>query len=256
VATPIGNLKDMTPRAVTALQEADIIFAEDTRTAMALLNHLGFKKPIKSYHKANEVKASAEALACLENGSRIALISEAGLPGISDPGYLLISKLMEKGIPFEVVPGVSAVIHAIAASALSKNGSFLFYGFLPHKGVKKTLEILKSTVFYPILFFESPHRVAKTLEFMLEIFQPPVAVCRELTKLHEEVLWIFTKEEIKKLTVKGEFCLVVNNSNSHCEHTVDAEPIVSVLKSKGVSSRDIVSLLKSIGIPVKIKYNI
>jgi 16S rRNA (cytidine1402-2'-O)-methyltransferase len=255
VATPIGNLKDITPRAVSALQEADVIFAEDTRTAMALLNYLGIKKPVKSYHKVNEVKASKQALACLENGERIALISEAGLPGISDPGYLLTRRLMEKSIPFEVVPGVSAVTHAVAASALSKNGSFLFYGFLPRNGTKKALETLKKTVFYPIVFFESPYRVIKTLEFMLDIFQTPIAVCRELTKLHEEVLWIHAKDELKKLTVKGEFCLVADNTVNCRSTAIDIDPAISMLRSRGFSSKDIAVLLKSIGISFKFKYN-
>ena len=248
VGTPIGNLADMTPRAVQALREADVVFAEDTRTAKALLHHLELSKPLKSYHKDNEQAAAREMLAEIEAGKKTALISEAGMPGISDPGYLLVRMLLERGLPFEVVPGVSAAVHASVASGLCESGQYLFYGFLPHKGAKKALQnTVKSPV--PVIFYESPHRVKETIKLLLAHFPAPVAVCRELTKLHEEIVHIYDEKDLERLTVKGEFCLVVspNSQEQAAGVCTDYEHIARLLAGEKLPVKTIASILKGIG---------
>jgi 16S rRNA (cytidine1402-2'-O)-methyltransferase len=249
VGTPIGNLSDITPRAVTALREADIIFAEDTRTAKALLHHLNISKPLESYHKDNEQSAVASVLAKLDSGQNIALVSEAGMPGISDPGFLLVRTLIEKNLPFEIVPGVSAAVHAAVASGLCEHGQYLFAGFLPHKGSEKVLEKFKKIPF-PIVFYESPHRVKETVGLLLQHFPAPVAVCRELTKLHEEVVWVHSTDEFAKITVKGEFCLVVDNSKVTADTaagSTDYKKVAEILSDSGTPVKAIVEVLKTMG---------
>jgi 16S rRNA (cytidine1402-2'-O)-methyltransferase len=250
VGTPIGNLSDLTPRAASALEEADIIFAEDTRTARELLSHLKLSKTIKSYHKDNERQAAAEVLKELESGKNIALISEAGMPGISDPGFVLVQEMLRLNLPFEVVPGVSAVTHAAVASGLVK-GAYLFAGFLPHKEAEKTINALKN-IPHPIVFYESVHRVKNTLRLLLEHFTPPVAVARELTKLYEEVFYVHSAEDIEQLTLKGEFCLVVDNSGHVAEESaelrIDAKKLTGLLKNAGLSTQGVVAILKESGL--------
>ena len=255
VCTPIGNLSDLTPRAAKALMEADLIFAEDTRTAKNLLHHLNISKPIESYHKDNERSAVLAILAKLEEGRKVVLISEAGMPGISDPGFLLVRTLIESDLPFEVLPGVSAAVHAAAASGLCKDGRYMFAGFLPHKGIEKALEKFIN-IPCPIVFYESPHRVKKTVELLLLYFPAPVAVCRELTKLHEEIVWVHNMDEFAKITVKGEFCLVVDNSKAtptntkpliYTIDTVDTEKIAKLLADNGTSVKVTAEVLKTIG---------
>jgi 16S rRNA (cytidine1402-2'-O)-methyltransferase len=252
VGTPIGNLGDITPRAVQALREADIIFAEDTRTAKALLSYLKISKTVESCHKDNEEKAAEKILKRLSEGKRTALISEAGMPGISDPGMLLIKQLIKASVPFEIIPGACAAVNALLASGLSESGQFLFYGFLPHKGAKNALMKLKDIPF-PIVFYESRHRVAKTLELLLEVFPPPVAVCRELTKLYEEIIRIRSREEIANINLKGEFTLVVNNQfkkdkKNEAPCVLPPETLANLLKEKGVAGKDITAILKQLGV--------
>jgi 16S rRNA (cytidine1402-2'-O)-methyltransferase len=258
VGTPIGNLADLTPRAAQALSEADIIFAEDTRTAKALLHHLNLSKPVESYHKDNEKIAVPAVLAQINAGKRVALISEAGMPGVSDPGFLLVRALMEGGLPFEVVPSVSAAVHASAASGLCESGQYLFAGFLPHKGAERALQKFISIPF-PIIFYESPYRVKETVELLLKHFSAPIAVCRELTKLHEEIVWVHNMDEFDKITVKGEFCLVVDNSkavDSAPSATVNPEALAKVLLDGGVSVKTVVEALKAVGVKRNEAYNI
>lgn len=256
VGTPIGNLADITPRAVQALREADIIYAEDTRTAKALLHHLEISKPLKSYHKDNENQAAGVVIAELLSGKRIALISEAGMPGISDPGFLLIRELIAEKIPYEVIPGVSAGVHAAVASGLCDDGRYLFYGFLPHKGAAKVAENLSSLP-YPIVFYESPYRVKDTLEVLLKYFSAPVAVCRELTKMYEEITHIYTKEDIENITVKGEFCLVVRGENKTDRKdalSVDVEALADILAGEKLPAKSITNVLKALGIKKNAAY--
>ncbi len=186
----------------------------------------------------------------MAGGKNIALITEAGMPGISDPGFLLVRELIRQNLPFEVVPGVSAVTHAAVASGLVR-GAYFFAGFLPRKDTEKVLASLQK-IPYPVVFYESVHRVKNTLSLLLEYFRPPVAVARELTKLYEEVLYIHTKDDIEKLTLKGEFCLVVDNSGQLQEESndlhMDAQKLAELLKKAGLSAQDIVSILKEGGI--------
>jgi 16S rRNA (cytidine1402-2'-O)-methyltransferase len=242
----------MTPRGVQALSEADIIFAEDTRTARALLNYLKLSKPIESYHKDNEGRASAKAIKHLSEGKRIALVSEAGMPGISDPGMLFIKEAIRANIPFEVIPGACAALNALLASGLSGRGSFLFYGFLPRKGAEAVLLKLKKIPF-PIVIYESCHRIAQTAELLLKYFPPPLAVCRELTKIYEEVVWLNSPHETEKITPKGEFTLVVNNESAEREEKTDGEQVsvaalTEVLKDRGVGRAEIMDILKKLGV--------
>ncbi|MDR0453871.1 MAG: 16S rRNA (cytidine(1402)-2'-O)-methyltransferase [Deferribacteraceae bacterium] len=258
VCTPIGNLSDMTQRALSALKEADIIFAEDTRTAAALLNHFAIRKPVKPYHKDNEPDAVKAVLRELASGRGIVLISEAGMPGISDPGGLLVCALLENNIPFEIVPGVNAAVLAAVASGLCKEGKFFFAGFIPHKGAEKTVQLFAS-IPYPIIFYESPHRVRESLKLLLKFFPPPVAVCRELTKIHEEIVYVSTTEDIDKLTVKGEFCLVVDNGGAGTQEdtgniNIKADALAGILAENSVSAKNIAYVLKKCGIKRNIAY--
>ena len=251
VCTPIGNLSDMTPRALSALTDADIIFAEDTRSAVALLSHYSISKSIKSYHKDNEKGAVKDVLRELASGKKTVLISEAGMPGISDPGFLLIHELLKNSIPFEIVPGVNAAVLAAAASGLCKDGKFFFAGFLPHKNAMKVAQSF-TAIPHPIVFYESPHRVKKTVKLLLNLFQPPVAICRELTKIHEEIFHISTEEGINSITAKGEFCLVVDNSNVKTAANnetieINADMLVNILKEHSITAKDIVAILKKCG---------
>ena len=213
VATPIGNLEDMTLRGVRILKEVDLIAAEDTRTAKKLLNHYGVSTPQTSLFEHNELKKVPMLLACLKKSQRIALISEAGTPGISDPGFRLVRAAISQGIPVVPIPGPSAFVAALSISGLSTD-SFLFLGFLPNKPAKrrKTLENWKDSK-GTLVFYESPRRITATLADLLTILgDREIAVARELTKIFEEVLRgkiseVLARIEDKK--VRGEITLVV-----------------------------------------------
>jgi len=216
VATPIGNLEDITLRALRVLKEVDLIFAEDTRVAKKLLAHFGIGTPIAKRHTRDEQKAAEEIIVELEVGKNIALISDAGTPGISDPGAFIVAQVRKKlpDIKIEAVPGPSALAAAISVAGISAN-EFLFFGFLPHKKGRETLfkEIAASE--RAVVFYESPHRILRTLE-SLKKFAPKkkITICRELTKIYEEViggtavdlLEFFEKHPEK---VRGEFVVIV-----------------------------------------------
>src|SRR3990167_7112974 len=218
VATPIGNLEDITLRALRVLKEVDLIFAEDTRVAKKLLAHFGIGTPIAKRHTRDEQKAAEEIIVELEAGKNIALISDAGTPGISDPGAFIVAQVRKElpDIKIEAVPGPSALAAAISVAGISAN-EFLFLGFLPHKKGRETLfkEIAVSE--RVVIFYESPHRILRTLE-SLKKFAPEkkITICRELTKIYEEViggtavdlLEFFEKYPEK---VRGEFVVIVSN---------------------------------------------
>lgn len=192
VATPIGNLKDITQRALQTLQQVGLILAEDTRKSGLLLKHYDIQKPLLAYFEHNELRRIPEVIQKLKEGKNIALISNAGTPTISDPGYKLIRTCLSMGISVVSIPGPSAIISALISSGLPTD-RFLFLGFLPRKEgqLKNLLEKLKEkSTDFPITFvaFESPYRLLKTLNTIKEVVpQAQVAVCRELTKIHEEV---------------------------------------------------------------------
>jgi 16S rRNA (cytidine1402-2'-O)-methyltransferase len=215
VATPIGNLEDITLRAIRVLKQCDLIACEDTRQTQKLLNHYGIEKPTISYHEHNEASRAAELIEKLAQGSRIAVVSDAGTPGISDPGFRLVSLAIEQGMPVIPIPGPAAFVSALVASGLPVE-SFSFHGFLPPKSGarRRELEKLRSSSQTEV-FYEAPHRILETLEDTVAVLGPTrqVVVARELTKIHEEFLRGYTAEvlEIAKSRgeIKGEIVLLI-----------------------------------------------
>ncbi len=213
VPTPIGNLDDITLRAVQVLRDVDLILAEDTRTTSVLLRHLGIEKPLRSHHKFNEhatVRSVAEIIA---SGRNVALVSDAGTPGISDPGFLLVRTCVEEQIEVETLPGATALVPALVQSGFPCD-RFCFEGFLPQKkGRMKQLSALAEEE-RTMIFYESPYRVVKCLEQMAEVFggERPVSVSRELTKKFEETVRGTIDEVLahfRETEPRGEFVLVV-----------------------------------------------
>lgn len=213
VPTPIGNLDDITLRAIKVLEEVDFILAEDTRTSSVLLKHLGIDKPLRSHHKFNEHATVAAVAESIEAGRNVALISDAGTPGISDPGFLLVRTCIEAGIEVETLPGATACIPALVQSGFPCD-RFCFEGFLPQKKgrMKRLAELAEES--RTIIFYESPFRVVKCLEQLAELFGPErrVAVSRELTKKFEQTVRgtiAEVTEHFREHEPKGEFVIVV-----------------------------------------------
>lgn len=213
VPTPIGNLEDITLRAIRILKEADILLAEDTRTSAVLLRHLGIEKKIRSHHAHNEHQDVTEIVALLEAGHTVALISDAGTPGISDPGFLLVRACIKNNIPVECLPGPTAFVPALVNSGLPCD-QFVFEGFLPQKKGRQTALHLLINETHTMIFYESPFRLLKTLEQLGEVLgtNRKASVSRELTKIYEETQR-GTLEELHQYfsakTVKGEIVIVV-----------------------------------------------
>ena len=188
VGTPIGNLEDASPRALRTLEEADIVACEDTRRTKKLLTHFGLRvKDLVVYNEGNERRQADELVARIERGATVALVSDAGMPGLSDPGYRLVRACVDRGIVVEVVPGPTASVSALAVSGLPP-GRFVFEGFLPRKSGERRRRLveLKSEP-RTIVFFESPHRIVDSLEDLLDVLgDRPAALVRELTKMFEE----------------------------------------------------------------------
>ena len=214
VSTPIGNLKDMTFRAVEVLREVDLIAAEDTRHTRILTKHYEIATPLTSYFEHNKFKKSEYLLKVLMEGKSVALVTDAGTPGISDPGYRLIKLAQEKDIPMTVIPGACALVAGLSLSGLPTD-SFVFEGFLPNKSSarRKKLESLKEEK-RTIIFYESPYRIVKTLKDIEEVLGDPIVACaRELTKKFEELRHGCASEVYEhfvKIKPKGEFVLIVN----------------------------------------------
>ncbi len=213
VPTPIGNLKDMTLRALEVLENADEIAAEDTRQSLKLLNHFNIKKPLFSYHQHNENGRSDEIINKVLSGKVIAIISDAGTPGISDPGSIVVKKCIENNIEFEVLPGANAVTTALVYSGLDTT-KFIFRGFIPRETKDKKIltEEIKDNK-ETLIFYESPHRLIETLAYLKEsLGNRDIAVCRELTKLHEEIYRGTIEDAYNRFLdnrPRGEFVLVV-----------------------------------------------
>ena len=214
VPTPIGNLKDITLRALEVLENADVVAAEDTRQTIKLLNHFNLKKTLIAYHMHNEQGKSDEILERLRNGENIALVSDAGMPGISDPGSIIVKKCIEEGLDFEVLPGATAFATALIYSGLDSS-AFMFKGFIPRDNKSRNIlvEELKDRK-ETLIFYEAPHRLLSTLDFLLKNFgDRNIAVCRELTKLHEEIIRGKLSEVLRHFTdnsPRGEFVLVLD----------------------------------------------
>jgi 16S rRNA (cytidine1402-2'-O)-methyltransferase len=235
VATPIGNLEDITLRAVRILRTVGLIAAEDTRRTQRLLKHYGINKPLVSYHEHNEVKRTDELIRALKAGRDVAVVSDAGMPGISDPGFRIVKRAIEEGISLCAIPGPSAITTSLAVSGLATH-RFSFFGFLPRSpGARRhLLEELRRDP-STLIFYESPHRVEQTLKDMLEILgDRSAAIARELTKLHEEVI----RGRISRLQgvlrgreCKGEFCILVSGSGWEAPSTtVDRELLIKEIK--------------------------
>lgn len=230
VGTPIGNLEDITLRALRVLQEADLIACEDTRQTRKLLNHFAIEKRTTSYHEHNETEKSAELVRRMEEGLRIALVSDAGMPGLSDPGYRLVERSIRHGIPVVPVPGVSAVVSALTVSGLPTHG-FQFAGFLPAKphARRKVLEQFKESPVTTVVF-ESPRRVLATLRDIHAVLgDRSIAVAREMTKLHEEFLRGRCSEVIdalaKRPAILGEITLILGPASESADKTIQNVPV-------------------------------
>ena len=213
VPTPVGNMEDMTFRAIRILKEADVILAEDTRTSSVLLHHFEIRNQLISHHKFNEHQTCQHVVERILSGQTVALISDAGTPGISDPGFLLVRECTRAGIEVQTLPGATAFVPALVSSGLPCD-KFCFEGFLPQKkGRQKRLQELKDEE-RTIIFYESPYRVVKTLQQFAEVFgsERPVSVCREISKVHEESVRGTIQEVLSHFTEhepKGEFVIIL-----------------------------------------------
>lgn len=269
--TPIGNLNDLSPRAVEILSSADLIAAEDTRHSLNILNHFGIKTPMTSYHEHNRKSKGEYLISLLEEGKNIALVTDAGMPGISDPGEDLAALCIEKGIPVTTVPGPTAFVSALVLSGFSGR-RFIFEGFLPSNKKEKNqvLESLKREL-RTVIFYEAPHRLTQTLSELQKALGDRNAACvREITKIHEEVkrgtlgkLYEFYSENAPR----GEFVIVIEGFSAEAlkeeetkkfeamsleEHMEmytsqgmsEKEAMKLVAKDRGLTKRDIYSELK------------
>lgn len=246
--TPIGNLEDITLRTLRILGEVDLIAAEDTRHSIKLLNHYEIKKPLTSYHEHNIREKGQELIEKLNNGQNIALISDAGMPGISDPGQDLIRLAIKGDIDVIPLPGPSASITALVVSGISTN-KFVFEGFLPSKKRDriKELEGLKDEK-RTIIFYESPHRILYFLNDMRDVFEDRnIAICRELTKHYEEIFRGTISQSLEKFSrdgIKGEFVIIVEG-NDEVEETEEIN-IIEYLKlyiDQGMSKKEAIKKL-------------
>ena len=247
VATPIGNLGDFSPRGVETLQAADFIAAEDTRVSVKLLNHFGVKKPLVSYHEHNRAAAGQAILARLLAGESCALVTDAGTPAISDPGEDLVRLCGENGVTVEAIPGCCAAICALAVSGLP-TGRFTFEGFLSANKKERRTALLKlKNEERTMVFHEAPHKLRATLADMAEILgDRPAALCRELTKLHEETLrttLLQAVELYREKEPRGEYVLVVAGAQPTEEPAVSLEEgvrQVQRLREAGIKMKEAV----------------
>jgi len=247
VATPIGNLEDITQRALRLLAEVDLIACEDTRHTKKLLNHYGIKTKSVSYHEHNERERAAELLQRLKSGSDVAIVSDAGTPGISDPGFKLARAAIENDIRVVPVPGPSALVAALVASGLAAD-EFFFGGFLPSRsGARRTRLSELQAIPVTLVFYEAPHRIAATLKDALEILgEREAAVARELTKIHEEIVHGRLSELVARFASaensRGEMVLIIDrvviqDDQDADRSTVSLAALVGKLQEEGLDHR-------------------
>lgn len=269
VPTPIGNLKDMTLRGLEVLQSVDIVAAEDTRQSLKLLNHFEIKKPLISYHQHNEQGKSEDILEMVREGKSIAIVTDAGTPGVSDPGAIIVQKCIENNIEFEVLPGATAITTALVYSGLDTT-KFLFRGFISRETKERKIlfdEIRNSKE--SLIFYESPHRLISTLNLLhTELGNRKIAVCRELTKLHEEIRRGSLEEVINyfsERSIKGEFVLVVegkqqeeiDRENKEKWEELSIEDHIRLLMNEGLNKKEAIKkVAKDRGLQKNIVYQI
>ena len=248
IATPIGNLEDITLRAIRILKEVDLIAAEDTRHTLKLLNHLEISKPLISYHRHNEEIRTEELIKELKTGKNIGLVSDAGTPGISDPGEEIIKKCIEESIKVVPIPGACAMINALITSGISTK-EFIFLGFLPlnKKSRKEKLEEIKNAN-KTIILYEAPHKLKNTLNDLSDILQSrEVVLARELTKIHEEYIRGTVKELMEKTdNLKGEMILIIEKNNKDNEEELNSlnnltlEEHYNFYEKRGLNKKEII----------------
>ena len=247
IATPIGNLKEMSPRALEIISEMDIIAAEDTRNSFSLLNYFGIKKEMFSLREHNEIEASKHLLEKIKEGKKVAYMSDAGYPGISDPGFLLVQEMIKNDVNVSTISGSCAFVNALVASGLDTK-HFYFYGFLPAKESEAKEEILSlKEKRETLIFYEAPHRIMKTLGLLKDgLGDRYICLARELTKINEE----FIRGQISEIlgldeaTIKGEIVLIVEGNKE--EASIDDAKIiarVNYLVGLGLSQKDAVSVV-------------
>ena len=248
IATPIGNLEDITLRAIRILKEVDLIAAEDIRHTLKLLNHLEISKPLISYHRHNEEIRTKELIKELKTGKNIGLVSDAGTPGICDPGEEIIKKCIEESIKVVPIPGACAMINALITSGISTK-EFIFLGFLPlnKKSRKEKLEEIKNAN-KTIILYEAPHKLKNTLNDLSDILQSrEVVLARELTKIHEEYIRGTVKELMEKTdNLKGEMILIIEKNNKDNEEELNSlnnltlEEHYNFYEKRGLNKKEII----------------
>lgn len=246
VATPIGNLGDLSPRAAQVLSDADVVAAEDTRRTRTLLNHIGATTAMTSYHEHNERARTSSLLDRVAAGETVALVSDAGTPGVADPGFRLVAEAIERGLAVEAVPGPNAAIQALVLSGLPLD-RFVFEGFLPRKSAARAARLAELAAEQrTLIFYVAPHRADDELAAMAQAFgERPAAVARELTKLHEEVLRAplsVLAAQAEAEGFRGELTVVVAGADAPAAATTDdALAQVHTLVAGGMSRRDAVA---------------
>jgi 16S rRNA (cytidine1402-2'-O)-methyltransferase len=246
IATPIGNLQEFSPRALDILTQVDVVAAEDTRNASFLLKNFGIKKELFSLREHNEKEGSKHLVELLKNGKKVAYMSDAGYPGISDPGYLLVNEVIANDIPVSTVSGSSAFLNALVASGLQTN-HFFYYGFLSAKDSEAVDEISSiKNLPYTVIFYEAPHRIGRTIKLLFEILgNRRICLARELTKINEEYIRGNLEElvEIDDATIKGEIVLLIEGKKD--EVIIDDDKIierVNYLISLGLTKKDAINV--------------
>lgn len=240
VPTPIGNLEDITIRALNTLKSVDVIFSEDTRETIKLLNYYEIEKKLISYHKFNEDLSYLKIIDYLQNGKNVALVSDRGTPAISDPGYVAVFKTIEKHFNVICLPGATAFVPALVMSGLNPN-KFLFYGFLDSKKTKKKkeLELIKKLE-YTIIFYESPFRINETLLLIKDVMgERNISISREISKKYEEIYRGSVDEVNDILNPKGEFVLIVEgNKIKETYENIDITEHIKILLDEGIEEKE------------------
>jgi len=261
VATPIGNLEDITLRAIRVLKDVALIAAEDTRHTRHLVDRYEIETQLTSYHDHNKEEKAPVLVERMLGGESVALVSDAGTPGISDPGYFLINLAIAQGIPVVPVPGASAAIAALSVSGLPTD-RFVFEGFLPAKRMarlKRLQELSKQE--RTIIFYEAPHKIIKTIEDMLEVFgERRAVISREMTKIHEETLrgtLSDVLEHLQKGSIRGEFTIILHGASAESfKQDIDtAEYLRNLMLHRGLSKKEAISVAaEELGLPKKEVY--